>query len=176
VLREVNLPAGSTFAVSNPVSEAALAAELASRLAGTSGDASQLVNVNPTTVIWIEHGDEVLVHLDSVQVRLLTGSLLVSVDLETDQTGRSTLVAAFAFGGASDPAGLTAVTDDLPKGLGTLTARWGKTLQAAIWASLLGFVQDAAAQQGGAPIGIAVSQGSLTVIAGTLLTAQPRSV
>jgi hypothetical protein len=168
------VPAGSTFAVSNPFNEAELAAELAARLPGTSADASQLVNVSPTTIIWVERGDEVVVHLDSVQIRLLPNSLLVSVDLETDQTGRATLVAAFALGGAGDPAGLTAVTDDLPKGLGALTARWGKTLQAGIWASLLGFAVDAAAQQGGAPIGLAVSQGSLTVIAGTPLFAQAR--
>jgi hypothetical protein len=164
----------STFAVANAVNEAQLATELASRLPGTSADASQLVNVSPSTIIWVERGDEVVVHLDSVQVRLLTGSLLVSVDLETDQTGRATLVCAFALGATGDPAGLTAVTDDLPKGLGTLTARWGKTLQAAIWASLLGYAQDAAAQQGGAPIGLAVSQGSLTVVAGTSLSAQAR--
>lgn len=168
------MTSGSMPAISNPVTEAELAAELAARLAGSSSDGSQLVNVNPGTIIWVEHGDEVVVHLDSVQVRLLTGSLLVSVDLETDQTGRATLVAAFALGAATDLAGLTAVTDDLPKGLGALSARWGKTLQAAIWASLLGFAQDAAAQQGGAPIGLAVSQGSLTVISGTPLSAQAK--
>ena len=162
----------SPISVPNPISEADLAAQLSARLPGTSGDASQQVNVSPSTIIWVEHGDEVVVHLDSIQVRLLTGSLLVSVDLETDQTGRATLVAAFALGGAGDLAGLTAVTDDLPHGLGTLAARWGKTLQAAIWASLLGFAQDSAAQQGGAPLGVAVSQGSLTVIAGSPLTAQ----
>jgi len=160
------------LAVSNPVNEAQLATELAARMVGTSADASQLVNVSPTPIIWVERGDDVVVHLDSVQVRLLAGSLLVSVDLETDQTGRATLVAAFALGGDGDPAGLTAVTDDLPKGLGTLTARWGKVLQAAIWASLLGFAQDAAAQQDGAPIGLVVSPGSLTVVAGTPLSAQ----
>ncbi len=168
------MSSGSMLAVSNPVNEAGLAAELAVRLVGSSSDASQLVNASPTTIIWVEHGDEVVVHLDSVQVRLVTGSLLVSVDLETDQTGRATLVTAFALGAATDPAGLTAVTDDLPKGLGALSARWGKTLQAAIWASLLGLAQDAAAQQGGAPIGLAVTQGSLTVIAGTPLSAQAR--
>lgn len=166
------MPAASTFAVANPINETQLVTELASRLPGTSADGSQLVNVSPTTIIWVERGDEVVVHLDSVQVRLLPGSLLVSIDMETDQTGRATLVAAFALGGAGDPAGLVAVTDDLPKGLGTLTARWGKILQSAIWASLLGFAVDAAAQQGGAPIGLAVSQGSLAVIAGTPLSAQ----
>jgi hypothetical protein len=161
-------------AVSNPVNEAQLAAELAARIAGSSADGSQLVNVSPATIVWVEHGDEVVVHLDSVQVCLLPGSLLVSVDLETDQTGRATLVSVFALGAAGDPAGLTAVTDALPRGLGTLSARWGKTLQSAIWAGLLGFAQDAAAQQGGAPIGLAVSQGSLEVVAGTPISAQAR--
>lgn len=162
------------FAISNPVNEVQLAAELAARMVGSSADGSQLVNVSLATIVWVEHGDEVVVHLDSVQVRLIPGSLLVSVDLETDQTSRATLVAVFALGTAGDPAGLTAVTDALPKGLGTLSARWGKTLQAAIWASLVGFAQDAAAQQGGAPIGLAVSQGSLEVIAGTPISAQAR--
>jgi hypothetical protein len=168
------MPSANPFAVSNPVNEAQLAAELATRMVGTSADGSQLVNVSPATVIWVDHGDEVVVHLDSVQVRLLPGSLLVSVDLETDQTGRATLVVALALGGTGDPAGLTAVTNALPNGLGTLSARWGKTLQSAIWASLLGFAQDAAAQQGGAPTGLAVSQGSLQVVAGTPISAQAR--
>src|ERR1700694_2555678 len=150
------MPPASPFAIANSVNEAELAAELAARLPGTSANGSQLIDVSPAKIIWVERGDEVVLHLDSVQVRLLPGSLLVAVDLETNQTGRATLVAIFALGGPGDPAGLTAVTDDLPKGLGTLTARWGKTLQAAIWASLLGFAQDSAAQQGGAPIGLAV--------------------
>lgn len=163
-----------TAVVPSTVDEAGLAAEIAARLAGASADASQLGNISTVTIVWVEHGDEVVVHLDSVQVRLLPGSLLVSVDLETDQTGRATLVTAFALGGPGDPAGLTAVTDDLPRGLGTLAARWGKILQLAVWAAILGFAQDSAAQQGGAPIGLAVGQGVLSVVAGTPLTAAAR--
>ncbi len=167
------MPIQST-GVFSQIDEPGLAAEISARLAGTSADASQLTNVNAATIIWVEHGDEVVVHLDGVQVRLLPNSLLVSVDLETDQTGRTTLVTAFALGAAGDPAGLTAVTDDLPRGLGTLTARWGKTLQLAVWAAILGFAQDTAALQGGAPTGLAVSQGALTVVAGPALTASAR--
>jgi hypothetical protein len=162
--------------VSGTVDEAALTSEIAARLPGSSADGSQFSSASVSSVIWVEHGDEVLVHLDSVQVRLLPGSVLVSVDLETDQTGRATLVMAFALGNAGDPAGLTAVTDDLPRGLGTLAARWGKTLQLAVWASILGFAQDSAAQQGGAPVGLAVSQGSLTVVVGTPLSARSRGL
>lgn len=156
--------------VPSTVNEAALAAQVAARLAGASADGSKLGNVNTATIVWVEHGDEVAVHLDSVQVRIIPSSLLVSVDLETDQTGRATVVTAFALGGPGDPAGLTAVADDLPRGLGTLVARWGKTLQLAVWAAILGFAQDSAAQQGGAPIGLVVSQGALSVVAGAPLT------
>jgi hypothetical protein len=160
--------------VTNPIDEAGLAAQISGRLPGNSADGSLLVNVNPTTIIWVEQGDEVVVHLDSVQVRLLPGSLLVSVDLETDQTGRATLVAAFALGSAGDPAGLTAVTDDLPRGLGPIAARWGRTLQLAVWAAVLGFAQDSATQQGGAPIGLAARQGTFTVLTGTALSVNAR--
>jgi hypothetical protein len=153
------------------IGETSLAAEIAARLVGASADGSIISNANTTTVVWVDHGDEVAVHLDSVQVRLLAASLLVSVDLETDQTGLATLVVAFALGGASDPAGMTAVTDDLPRGPGTLTARWGKIVQAAVWAGILGFAQDYAAQQGGAPLGLAASQGALTVVVGPALSA-----
>lgn len=160
--------------VPSTVDEAGLAAQIVSYLPGASADGSQLTNLNAATIVWVDHGDEIAVHLDSVQVRLLPGSLLVSVDLESDQTGRATLVVAFALGAAGDPAGLTAVTDDLPRGPGTLVARWGKILQSAVWAAILGFAQDSAAQQGGAPIGLTVSQGSLTVVVGSALTASAR--
>jgi hypothetical protein len=85
-------------------------------------------------VIWVDRGDEVLVHLDSVRVKIADRLLLMSVDLETDQTGRTPLIAAFALGDDKDPAGLVAVTDDLPRGNGVLASRWGKILQEALWA------------------------------------------
>lgn len=152
----------------NSIGEADLATQITSRLTASSADGSQVALAS--TVVWVDHGDEVAVHLDSLQVRLLQSSLLVSVDLETDQTGRATLVMAFALGTPGDPAGMVAVTDDLPRGNGVLAARWGKTLQMAVWASLLGFAQDTAAQQGGAPLALAVTPGQLTVVAGPALT------
>jgi len=52
----------------------------------------------PAPVIWVDGGDEVLVHLESVQAKMLDGGvLLVSVDLETDQTGRTPLIVRLAL-------------------------------------------------------------------------------
>jgi hypothetical protein len=106
------------------------------------------------------------VHLDSTRVRILDRTLLVSVDLETDQTGRTPLVVALALGDAADPAGLIAVADALPRGNGLLAARWGQTLQSAVWASMLGLAFDHALERNQAPRGISVRAGQLQLHAG----------
>jgi hypothetical protein len=154
-----------------------LAAELALRLGGRPADGSQpvasIAAKPPSQVVWVDAGDEVLVHLDSVAVRIVGRSVLVSVDLDTDQTGRTPLIVSFALGAGRDAAGLVAVTDELPRGNGLLAARWGAHLQAAVWASILGIAQDFGAQQGGAPRAITVTNRVLTLRAGPPLQAQP---
>jgi hypothetical protein len=80
-------------------------------------------------------------------------------------------VVAFAMGGADDPAGLVATTDDYPRGNGPLAARWGKALQAALWASVLALAQDHATERGLAARGIAVAAGQLTLQPTTPLSA-----
>jgi hypothetical protein len=122
-------------------------------------------------VIWVDRGDEVLVHLDSISIRISVGVLLVSVDLETDQTGRTPLVVTLALGVPGDPAGLVAVTDELPRGNGLLAARWGQTLQQAVWASLLQVAGDHAAERGLHPLGITASESFITLLAGPALIA-----
>jgi hypothetical protein len=89
----------------------------------------------------------------------------MSVDLETDQTGRTPLVVAFALG-SRDDAGLVAATDELPRGNGLLAARWGPALRAAAWASLLMLAQDHANERGAAPLGLALTGGQLHLHAG----------
>ena len=122
-------------------------------------------------MVWVDHGDEVLAHLDSLAARVSGGRLLVSLDLETDQTGRTPLVVAFALGGANDPAGLVAVTEPFPRGNALLAARWGEAVQAAVWAGLLALAQDHAEERGSAPRGIAALEGSLQFHAGPELAA-----
>jgi hypothetical protein len=130
------------------VGEAALAQELRTRLAGAPADGSAPTQASAAQVIWVDAGDEVLVHLDSVQVRLLNRTIIVSVDLETDQTGRAPLIVPFVLGGLRDPAGLIATTHELARGNRLLAARWGSVLQSALWAALTGLAKDHADERG----------------------------
>jgi hypothetical protein len=145
--------------------EAAVAAEISRRLAGVPADGSRF---NPAVlragvVVWTDRGDDVLIYLNSTRVKLLDRMLYVSVDLETDQTGRTPLVCAFAFGTPEDPAGLVAVTDEFPRGNGLLASRWGEALQAAVWNALLGMISDFAKQVNLSPAGFAAIPSALVL-------------
>jgi len=153
---------------------ATLAKELALRIAGSLADGSVPAALTSPTIIWVDAGSEVLAHLDSIQARLLNGTLLVSIDLETDQTGRSPLIVALTISAdPKDPAGLIATTDEYPRGHGQLAARWGRPLQAAVWASLLSIAQDHAAERSGAPQSITITPNGLTLQAGPPLSFTP---
>jgi len=149
----------------------ALSGALQTRLQGTTADGSAAVGVVGSQVIWVDAGDEVLVHLDSIQTRILDRLVLISVDLESDQTGRTPLIVSFALGNASDPAGLVVATDEFPRGDGRLAARWGQSVQAAVWASLLSLAQEHADERGKAPVGISAAPGTLTLHAGDFVKA-----
>lgn len=133
--------------LSEPVLAAALARRLAPESARPSGFAS------PPAVVWIDRGDEVLVHLPDLRVALRDKLIAVSLDLETDQTGRKTLLMPFAVGGIRDQAGLLAATEELPRGDGLLVARWGRIVQDAVWGALLQVVDDYATRLGKLPFG-----------------------
>lgn len=153
--------------------ESTLSSTLGTRLAGAPADGSLRLDPSEplSKVVWVEAGDEVVVHLDSTKVRMLDRTLLVSVDLETDQTGRTPLVVALALGSAGDSAGLVAVTDDLPRGNGLLAARWGRALQASVWATLLSMSREHALERYQAPRGISIAAGRLSFHAGAPLHA-----
>jgi hypothetical protein len=152
-------PIPASHKIPDRLPQADVASAIALRLGGAPADGSaQRVGSAPAPrhVIWIDRGDEVLVYLDSVRTQIVGGMLLVSIDLETDQTGRASLIVALALGGADDPAGLVAVTDDLPRGNGLLASRWGRILQDAVWGSLTGLAADHAGERGLAPQSIAL--------------------
>ena len=148
----------------------ALAARIAGKPANGSVLLAQPTNAPLQNVIWVDAGDEVLVHLDSVRARVLNGSILISIDLETDQTGRTPLVVVFATGALNDPAGLVAVTDELPRGNAALAGRWGPIVRDAVWSALQGIAADFAAIHKFAPRGISATQGVLVFQAGAPLT------
>lgn len=166
-------PASPTSAPTIPdhFDEIRLASALSVRLAGTPADGSSAAPTNARAVIWVDHGDEVLVHLDSISIRILDRVVLISIDLETDQRGRTPLVVAFALGNTSDPAGLIAVTDKFPHGDGTIASRWGQILQEALWSSLLGLALDHADERSASPLAISSSVGRLQFHAGPPLSA-----
>jgi hypothetical protein len=120
----------------------------------------------PQRVVWVEHGDEVVVHADSVKVAIHGGALLVSVELECDQTGREPLIVALSLGGVDDGAGLIAMTDELPRGDGVLAARWGAALQHAVWGALVELARSHAAERETFARGFALTGEALHLVAG----------
>jgi len=153
--------------------DVALAAELGKRLAGRPADSGPALSTRniPGQVIWIDAGSEVLVHLDSLKTSIADGLLLVSTDLECDQTGRTPLIAAFAMNKGADAAGLFAATDELPRGNGLLAARWGVIYQQAVWASLTSLISDHATERKLSPLALICSSGQLHLRSGPALNA-----
>lgn len=157
------------------LNESSLAGEIGIRLAGTPADGSALPEgPTPQKVIWVDAGDEALVHLDSTSVRISGKTLLVSVDLETDQTGRAPVIVAFALTDGSDGAGLVATTDEVPHGHPLLASRWGSCVRASVWNSLLGIAEDHAAKKGLVAASITALQGQIRVGADAPLNVRPR--
>ncbi len=159
-------PTGPPTTIPDNLDPVALGQALGTRLAGTPANGAVLPGAIGNQVVWVDGGDEVLVHLDSIQTNILDRMVLISIDLESDQTGRTPLIASFALGDASDPAGLIAVTDEFPRGDGALAARWGEAVQAALWSTLLLLAQEHALERGKSPTGISAAAGTLTLHAG----------
>lgn len=146
--------------------EQALTAELGIRLAGNPADGTRLPEgERPGKVIWVDAGDEVLAHLDSLKIRLLDSLIVASIDLECDQTGRTPLVCVFATGRSTDEAGLLVTTDELPRGNALLAARWGEVVQNAIWSVLTNLLRDHADERRIMPVGLSATTGALQLIA-----------
>ncbi|MGH9056263.1 MAG: hypothetical protein ACRDYY_10460 [Acidimicrobiales bacterium] len=112
-------------------------------------------------VVWVDAGDEIVAHLDSLTVKILDGAIVMSLDLEDDATGRAPVVVRFAVSSATDQAGLIAATDEVAGGNPTFAARWGKSVQDAAWGALLGLAQEHAAAHAQAPQGISAVAGAL---------------
>jgi hypothetical protein len=148
-----------------PVRE--LGAWLVPRLAGSPaslepGETAAMPGMDanvPATVVWVDGADEALVHLDSVNSRAVGTTLVMSLDLETDETGRAPMIVRFAMGAPDDPGGLVCATDEVPNGPASLVGRWGDAVQAALWSSLLTLAVDHAGQRGAAPAAMGIEDG-----------------
>jgi hypothetical protein len=159
-------------AIPDTLDETTLAGLLSTRLAGTPADGSTASGASQSSVVWIDQGDAVLVHLDSVAVRFVGQTALVSLDLECDQTGRTTLVVAFALGAdATAGAALVAVTEAFPRGNSLLAARWGAVTRSAAWSALLNLAVDHATERDLAPGGLTLADSQLHLTAAPALKA-----
>ncbi|MGD0454204.1 MAG: hypothetical protein ABSB69_11460 [Solirubrobacteraceae bacterium] len=160
---------GPAPTIPDTLAGSAIAEHLQARLVGTPADGSTPAGATPARIVWVDGGDEVLVHLTSTSTHIVGQTVLVSIDLECDQTGRTPLVVAFALS-SSEAGGLVVATDEYPHGNGLLTSRWGPAVQAAAWSALLTLANDHAAERELAPRGLLVSGGQLHLIAGQPLT------
>lgn len=125
----------------------ALTPLLVERISGTFASVDEpRAKPSGRAVVWVDHGDEVIVHLDSLETRVVSSVLLVALDLETDQTGRQTLVVTLAPGKNPDDE-LTLVTEQLPRGHAELATRWGHILQDALFAALEDMAQTHAEER-----------------------------
>ena len=159
------------YTIPDTLNETDLTAQVSVRLVGTPANGVPVAGgTAPAKVVWVDHGNEVLVHLDSTAVKILDRIVLVSVDLETDQTGRTPLVCSFAVSGAGELGGLVATTDELPRGSGLLASAWGKQLQTAVWSSLMGLANDHVTERNMSPRAISAAAGTLSLNAGAALT------
>lgn len=124
-----------------------LRASLAGPLAGLTAATGE----PPPSVVWTDVGDEVLVHIDSIAVDVGPGVVTASLVLESDQTGQQTLRVPFAVGESREGASLIAVTEELPTGHPGLAARWGRSVQAALWKGVLDLARSRAGVADGVP-------------------------
>jgi hypothetical protein len=147
--------------VPDRVAPEALPPLLAPRLAGAPADGSQPApRAAAKSVVWVDAGDELVVHLSSLRAATKDGILLVSVDVESDQTGRQSVAMPFAVG--TDPGqGTVVVCEPLPRGPDVIVRRWGAILQGALFAALQDMAQVHAGERGGRPNALFVRDGAL---------------
>lgn len=155
-------------AVPDQIQAHALAGFLQTRMAGTPSDGSVYEGQPPAKVVWVDSGDEAVVHLDSLKTEITGHSVVVSIDLETDQTGRSPVIVVFALG-SDERGGLIAATDEIPHGDSAIVSRWGAAVQAAAWNALLSLAGDHATERGLSPRALTVNGGQLNFGAGRAL-------
>lgn len=96
-------------------------------------------------VVWSEAGSEIVVMPETAAVRVGSGWVVVSLDVETDQTGRVKLQLVFAVGRAGDGDGLRVASTLAMADPSGLLSHWGTGLQEAIWSGVLDAIESTSA-------------------------------
>jgi hypothetical protein len=99
-------------------------------------------------VVWQSGTRRVIVHTSSVVARSVEGWLLVNVDLETDQTKRSTLQFVYYLGKRAEGNGIEAACtiNAATAEAAQLADAWGRELQRVIWDTVLDGVEACVAR------------------------------
>jgi hypothetical protein len=99
----------------------------------------------PTTaaVIWTDDDAELVVHAASFDLRLTDGWLLVSVPVETQQTGKVNVRCVFFLGREGRASGLNASGTIDPQAPPILIGRWGDALLSAVWSGVQDLLEGA---------------------------------
>ena len=94
-------------------------------------------------VIWHSGSNRVLILAESLQARVLRGWLLVSVGLQTDQTGRTLLEFVYFIGAPGEADGITAAVriNAATTEATQLAEVFGNDLQRVIWDAILDTIE-----------------------------------
>jgi hypothetical protein len=95
-------------------------------------------------VVWEQDGHAVLIRSDQLNVRSLAGWLVVSIELDTKQTGRQRLELVYRLGtpdrgGTGAAVKINAATKDAT----ALAEVWGDDLQRVVWDAVLDAIEAA---------------------------------
>ena len=124
------------------------------------------------SVVWSLAGNELLVVLSRVTVRLIDdGVALVRIPVHCDQVDEALVTVPIAVGDDARPAGMLAATEDRPRGPAAVVDVWGEALTAFAWQVLLtvstGVAAGAGTDVAGAPLvpaGLTASANGLRIL------------
>jgi hypothetical protein len=148
---------------------AARQAVLAATGARLPSDPAQL----PSSVLWQDGADTLLVEVAGINVQVGDGLVSVTIPVQCDQllNGRDVVIVDLVLGTPGRPTGMLAAATE-PRGPRVVVRRWGEALLALAWQALLdtagGVAGAAGTDQDGAvliPTGLTASQNGLAIIA-----------
>jgi hypothetical protein len=111
----------------------------------------------PTSVLWQEGPDALLVEVAGIKVKFAAGVISVAIPVRSDELPRTrdTVEVDLVFGTPDRPTGLLAAATE-PRGARAVVRRWGEALTALAWQAVLNSIGGVAAAAGvdrdGAPL------------------------
>lgn len=103
----------------------------------------------PSSVLWQEGPDALLVEVARIEVRMADGLVSIAIPVRCDQLprGRDIVEVDLVFGTPDRPAGLLAAATE-PRGPRVVVRRWGDALTALAWQAVLDSIGGVAAAAG----------------------------